>query len=130
VTVRLLTGIGAGVYFDFSTLSFQVPIELSAPKAATVVIARAISALVRSVRICKAPLNFGGETWLSEIQWCPKHRSRCGTAVGKLENTLIAPNSLPVDQLWAEIISRLAVLEPDGKSIGSVVAGAISGQRP
>src|ERR1019366_8894773 len=69
--VRLFNGNGAGVYFDFSTLSFQVPIELSAPKAPMVVIARATSALVRIVRICKAPLNFGGETWLSEIQWCP-----------------------------------------------------------
>jgi hypothetical protein len=46
-----LTGIGAGVYFDFSALSFHVPIELSAPSAPIVVIARAISALVRSVRI-------------------------------------------------------------------------------
>jgi hypothetical protein len=71
VTVRLFNGNGAGVYFEFSTFSFQVPIELSAPKAATVVIARAIIAWVRIVRICKAPLNFGGETWLSEIQWCP-----------------------------------------------------------
>src|ERR1035437_4683346 len=62
VLVRLLMGIGAGVYFDFATARFQVPMVLSAPNAATVVIARAIIALVRIVRICQAPLNFGG-TW-------------------------------------------------------------------
>ena len=51
VTVRLLTGIGAGVYFDFSILSFQVPSELSAPKTTPVEIARTTSALRRRDRI-------------------------------------------------------------------------------
>ena len=46
-----LTGIGAGVYFDFSTFSFHVPRELSAPNAAIVVVARTTSALVRMFRI-------------------------------------------------------------------------------
>src|ERR1017187_1315193 len=32
--VRLFNGNGAGVYFDFATFSFHVPIVLSAPKAA------------------------------------------------------------------------------------------------
>src|ERR1039457_1578701 len=31
--VRLFSGNGAGVYLDFATLTFQVPMELSAPKA-------------------------------------------------------------------------------------------------
>jgi hypothetical protein len=93
------------VYFEFSTFSFHVPSVLSAPKAATVVIARAISALVRIVRICQAPLNFVGDTWLSEVQWC-QTPTRIWTAGEKLENTLIAPNSIPVDQPWAEIIPR------------------------
>src|ERR1019366_3780502 len=109
VLVRLLMGIGAGVYFDFATLSFQVPIELSAPKAATVVIARAIIAWVRIVRICKAPLNFGGRGCLRSNG--ARTPTRIWTAGGKLENTLIAPNSIPVDQPWAEIISRLAALD-------------------
>src|ERR1019366_5282248 len=109
VLVRLVMGIGAGVYFDFSTLSFQVPIELSAPKAATVVIARAISALVRIVRICQAPLNFGGRGCLRSNG--ARTPTRIWTAGGKLENTLIAPNSIPVDQPWAQIIPRLAVLD-------------------
>src|ERR1019366_4195306 len=105
VLVRLLMGIGAGVYFDFATLSFQVPIELSAPKAATVVIARAIIAWVRIVRICKAPLNFGGRGCLRSNG--ARTPTRIWTAGGKLENTLIAPNSIPVDQPWAEIIPRV-----------------------
>src|SRR5215471_17100543 len=50
--VRLLGGIGAGVYFDFSGLNFQVPSELSAPKAARVVNAMAISAWLKSFRTC------------------------------------------------------------------------------
>src|ERR1039457_5219685 len=86
-------GIGAGVYLDCATFSFHVPIVLSAPKAATVVIARAKTAVLRIVRICQAPLNFGGDTWLSEIQWC-RTTTRIWTAGGKLENTLIAPNSI------------------------------------
>jgi hypothetical protein len=43
VTVTLLSGIGEGVYFDFSGLNFHIPSELSAPKAATVVNAKAMS---------------------------------------------------------------------------------------
>src|ERR1039458_171138 len=97
-------GIGAGVYFDFATFSCHVPSVLSAPKAATVVIARAINALVRIVRICQASLSFCG-------RGCLRSNGASGTAVGKLETVLIAPNSLPVDQPWAEIISRLAVLD-------------------
>jgi hypothetical protein len=67
-----------------------------------VVIARAISALVTIVRICQASLSFCGRGCLSS-------NGASGTVVGKLETVLIAPNSLPVDQPWAEIISRLAV---------------------
>src|ERR1019366_3289805 len=98
VTVRLLTGIGAGVYFDVSALSFHVPRVLSAPKAATVVIARAISVLVRIVRICQPPLN------------CCGHRCRRSNGAQpptpiwhrwwRTRNTLIAPNSIAVDQPW------------------------------
>ena len=106
MTVRLLMGIGAGVYFDFATSSFHVPSVLSAPKAATVVIARAISALVRIVRICQAPLNFGGRGCLrSNGAHTPTpiwHRWR------ETRNTLIAPNSIPVDQLQGAMISRAA----------------------
>ena len=59
VMVRLFTGIGAGVYVDFATLSFQVPMVLSAPKAATVVIARARSALAENCsHFVKPPLKF------------------------------------------------------------------------
>jgi hypothetical protein len=38
VTVRLFTGHGAGVYLLFAMLAFQVPRELSAPHADTVVV--------------------------------------------------------------------------------------------
>src|ERR1700733_10493765 len=38
VTVRLFTGHGAGVYLHFAMLAFQVPRELSAPHADTVVV--------------------------------------------------------------------------------------------
>jgi hypothetical protein len=90
-------GIGAGVYFDFATFSFHVPSVLSAPRAATVVIASAISALVRIVRICHALVNFNGRGCL-KFQWCPftapiRHRW------WEAQLTLIAPNSIPVDQL-------------------------------
>src|SRR5258708_27269204 len=69
VMVRLLTGIGAGVYFDFSTLNFQVPSVLSAPKAATVVITKAMKALMRGLRILFGLLGRFRRTqrkWLSE----------------------------------------------------------------
>lgn len=71
-------------------------------KRRMVVIARAISALVTIVRICQASLSFCGRGCLSS-------NGASGTVVGKLETVLIAPNSLPVDQPWAEIISRLAL---------------------
>src|ERR1035437_5217380 len=85
VTVRLFNGNGAGVYFDCATSSFHVPRVLSAPKAAKVVIARAISALVRIVRICQAPLNFGGRGCLRSNG--ARTPTRIWTAGGKLENT-------------------------------------------
>src|ERR1022692_1450249 len=86
--VRLFNGNGAGVYFDFATFSFHVPSVLSAPKAATVVIARAISAWVRIVRICKAPLNFGG---------CGCLRSKGAPATTPLRHPLVG-NSTPADR--------------------------------
>jgi hypothetical protein len=50
--VTPFTGQGAGVYLVFSILAFQVPRELSAPKAAAVeVIAKAISAKLKILRI-------------------------------------------------------------------------------
>jgi hypothetical protein len=42
-TVRLFTGQGAGVYLDAAVLAFQVPMELSAPKAANVVVIAKLS---------------------------------------------------------------------------------------
>jgi hypothetical protein len=51
VVVKLLIGIGSGVYFDFSVLSFQVPSELSAPKAASVAIANPTNAVLRILTI-------------------------------------------------------------------------------
>src|SRR5437764_4670204 len=54
VTVRLFTGMGAGLYRDFSILSFQVPRVLSAPKAQMAVNAKAINVLLR-VFMCQAP---------------------------------------------------------------------------
>src|SRR4051812_47009567 len=50
-TVKLLTGTAPGLNFDCSMFSFQVPIVLSAPSAAIVVIARPIINLVKIVRI-------------------------------------------------------------------------------
>src|SRR5580704_11257311 len=38
VTVRLVTGHGAGVYLHFATFAFQVPTELSWPHAVAVVV--------------------------------------------------------------------------------------------
>src|ERR1017187_6876797 len=131
VTVRLLTGIGAGVYFDVSALSFQVPIELSAPSAPIVVIARAISVLVRIVRICQPPLNYCGHRCLrSNGAQTPTpfwHRW-WGT-----RNTLIAPNSIPVDQPWERSYHdwRLEEGLVEGYLFGSVVAGPMqSGALP
>jgi hypothetical protein len=56
----------------------------------------------------------------------PGHRPGSGIAGGKLENTLIAPNSIPVDQPWAEIIPRPPVLDERLKAniTGPVVAVA------
>src|ERR1700739_4029616 len=52
VTVRFFTGHGAGVYLHFATLAFQVPRELSAPLADTVVvIAKANNARLNIFRI-------------------------------------------------------------------------------
>src|SRR4030081_1061639 len=56
IVVMLLIGIGAGVYFDLSMLSFQVPSELSAPRAAIAVIAKAMNALLRILPICQSPI--------------------------------------------------------------------------
>src|ERR1700693_1634225 len=50
-TVRLFTGMGAGVYFDYSTFSFQVPIVLSAPRAARAVAAKIKNSLTSCFRI-------------------------------------------------------------------------------
>src|ERR1035438_4016740 len=52
VSVRLFTGHGAGVYLLFAVLAFQVPMELSAPHADTVVvIAKANNARLNIFRI-------------------------------------------------------------------------------
>src|SRR5450631_399100 len=52
VTVRDFTGHGAGVYLLFATSAFQVPRELSAAKAETVVvIAKANNATLKIFRI-------------------------------------------------------------------------------
>jgi hypothetical protein len=46
---------GAGVDFDFATLSFHVPMVLSAPKAATAAIATVRHALMKNIRIGESP---------------------------------------------------------------------------
>src|SRR5712692_5691180 len=60
MTVRLLTGMGAGVYFDLSRFSFQVPTELSALKATAVTTAKTASALPMVLRMGHSPF---GERW-------------------------------------------------------------------
>src|SRR5262245_43224216 len=89
-------GSGPGVYFDFSTASFHVPSVLSAPKAATVLIARTINVFVKAVRICQAPLNFGERGCLRSNG--PLHRPDLAPLAGN-HLALTAPDSFPVDQL-------------------------------
>jgi hypothetical protein len=61
VTVRLFTGHGAGVYLLFAVLAFQVPRELSAPHADTVVvIAKANNARLNIFRISILLLTLRG----------------------------------------------------------------------
>src|SRR5579859_292655 len=61
VTVRLFTGQGAGMYLHFATLAFQVPSELSAPHADTVVvIAIANSARLSIFRILILLVSLSG----------------------------------------------------------------------
>src|ERR1022692_4076036 len=81
--VRLFNGNGAGVYVDLATFSFQVPMVLSAPKAATVVIARARITVLRIVRICQASLIVRGHGCLRSND--TRHQPKSGTAGGKLE---------------------------------------------
>src|ERR1019366_2709707 len=115
VTVRLFNGNGAGVYFEFSTFSFHVPSVLSAPKAATVVIARAISALVRIVRICQAPLNFVGRGCL---------RSQGAPATTPLRHPL-AGNLKPADR--SKQHSRRSALGRYYTTSGSVIETPLFG---
>jgi hypothetical protein len=94
------------VYFDFATFSFQVPSVLSAPKAATVVIARVMSALVKSVRILPASLNFLGH-------------GRLRSNGAQTPNPNVAPlagNSKPAER--SKQLSRRSALAKDHIMVG------------
>src|SRR5579871_867535 len=70
--VRLFTGNGAGVYLDFVVLTFQVPMELSAPKAATAVIAKTTRARLNGLRMFDSPFEIGLTCRKTPFvsQWC------------------------------------------------------------
>src|ERR1051326_7980677 len=92
----LLSGMGPGVYFDFATFNFQVPIVLSAASAPIVVRARATRVLVNMARI----LASFESLWprLFEFPSVPNNAPLRVAAGGKLENRLIVSNSIPADQ--------------------------------
>src|ERR1039458_4580689 len=55
--VRLFSGNGAGVYLDFVTLTFPIPMELSAPKTVTAVIAKTARKRLSILRMCDSPFE-------------------------------------------------------------------------
>src|SRR5579864_9347489 len=78
--VTLFTGNGAGVYFVFSTLTFQVPRELSAPNAAdTEAIAQTITARFNILRICESSF---GLSCPAEMLWVDQGGETRGNGPG------------------------------------------------
>src|SRR3984885_4582022 len=67
--VTVFTGQGAGVYLVFSILTFQVPRELSAPKAAAAeVIAKTIRAKLKILR-----MGLSLDIELTVLYWDPQN---------------------------------------------------------
>src|SRR6202022_863476 len=56
--VRLLTGLGGGLNFDFARFSFQVPMLLSAAKAPSAVMATVMKSLDKMVLIFQFSFSF------------------------------------------------------------------------
>jgi hypothetical protein len=61
--VRVLTGMGAPADFDFSMFNFQVPIELSAPRATIVVSVKPRNVVEKRFRIMDSLFILRNPTW-------------------------------------------------------------------
>src|SRR5262245_26007606 len=109
-SIRLFTGIGGPVYLDFSRFSFQAPIVLSAPRATTVLIAKARDALIRVFRIVRLLVVLVGHG-RSVCQWCPVRLLDAGTTGGKLHYAGRArPHPLSDQVQWGRLYhERLAL---------------------